>query len=74
MTISRNPPLPAPSPLEDPKFDMTVRVGCSLTYEVTGTLQGFDRFSASYSTLTVHNRFHFRIDFSHPADNMTERN
>ena len=37
MTISRNPPLPAPSPLEDPKFDMTVRVGCSLTYEVTGT-------------------------------------
>ena len=32
---------PAASPLDLPEFDMTVRVGCSLTYEATGEAHFF---------------------------------
>src|ERR1035438_99348 len=37
MRMPTAPAAPAAGPLPTPEFDVTVRVGCSLTYETTGT-------------------------------------
>jgi len=63
----------APSSISDPRFDVTVRVGCSLAYEVTGTAWLLlnlklrpDRNHASFSSARLRPRPHGRGIYRQP--------